>query len=402
LPKGFAGAQAANGSPLPAQTIGEETLAEVTIPSCGWTTVRSAGPAAAIPNELKAGERFLENEFLRMEFNDKGEITSIFDKESGREIAAGLCNSFKMYKDVPSSWDAWDIDSIYTLTPVELNESAAISLAASGPLVAALRVSRPIHHSTMTQTISLRRNSRRMDFQTTVDWHERHKLLKVAFPVDIRAHEAIHEIQFGHIRRANHKSRPYDMDRFEVCNHRWTALAEENRGFAVLNDCKYGVNVADNSINLTLLKAPLAPDMHADQSLHEFTYAFYAWNGSLGESNVVREGYDLNCPVMTVAGDGGEKSVFSLDAANVVLETVKPAEDGSGDIVLRLYESKRMTTRCALVGALPVRSACETDMLERTAKTEVPCVNDDGGGSLCRLTLDFRPFEIKTVQLRMG
>jgi alpha-mannosidase len=226
-----------------------------------------------------------------------------------------------------------------------------------------------------------------------VDWRERHKLLKVGFPVSVHAHEAVHEIQFGHIRRPNHASRPFDADRFEVCNNKWTALAEEGRGFAVLNDCKYGVNVDGNSINLTLLKSALAPDAHADQGRQEFTYAFTLWNTSLAESPVVREAYELNCPVETSPGSAGTRSLFSVDAPNVVIETVKPAEEGSRDMVIRLYEAKRTATRCALTTSLPVKAAREADMLENPG-AQIAVV----GG---KITLDLRAFEVKTVRLEI-
>ena len=249
LPAGANAAVDAAGQALPVQITGGQAWAEVSAPSCGWTTVRltdDGRPTTDDAHGARPAQRVLENELLKLEFNDRGEITSIFDKEAGRELAAGPCNSFKMYKDVPGAWDAWDIDSMYVDTPVELPETAAIEVVADGPLVAVLRVARKLHNSTMTQEISLRRDTRRVDFATTVDWQESHKLLKVAFPVNIHANEAIHEIQFGHIRRPNHTSRPFDANRFEVCNHKWTALAEENRGCAVLNDCKYGVNVLGN------------------------------------------------------------------------------------------------------------------------------------------------------------
>jgi alpha-mannosidase len=365
--------------------------AEVTVPACGWATFRP-GPGEAPPNALHATPSLLENETLRLAFNGKGEITSVFDKEAGRELTAGPCNSFKMYRDVPDWFDAWDIDSMYEMTPVPLDEPAMIEVIAEGPLFASLRVTRKLHDSTMAQVISLRRGSRRVDFATEVDWRERHKLLKVDFPVAIHANSALHEIQFGHIERPNHRSRPFDANRFEVCNHKWTALAEANRGCAVLNDCKYGVNVLGNSINLTLLKSALAPDAYADQGQQSFTYAFYAWNGSLADSEVVRAGYDLNCPVMTAPGDAGEGgSLFGVDAPNVIVEAVKPAEDRSGDVIVRLYEAKHMATRCTLSTILPVSSAAQTDMLEQV-QTALPC--HDG-----TIVLDFRPFEIKTIRL---
>jgi alpha-mannosidase len=300
-----------------------------------------------------------------------------------------------MYKDVPSGWDAWDIESIHTATPVELDGGASVEVAAAGPLVGIVRVKRRIHESSLVQEIVLRRGSRRIDFRTAVDWQEHHKLLKVNFPLTIHANEALHEIQMGHIARPNHRSRPFDADRFEVCNHKWTALCEAGRGAAVLNDCKYGANVDGGSINLTLLKSALAPDMLADRGPQEFTYALYVWNGPLFESGVVREAYDLNCPAVVAEGSaGGSRSVLRLDAASVVLETVKPAEDGRGDIVLRLYEAYRSATKCRLETPLRVAQAWQTDMLENK-QVELAL---DGDG----IVLDFRPFEIKTVRLRLG
>ncbi|MCP4537860.1 MAG: alpha-mannosidase [Chloroflexi bacterium] len=391
VPEGFEGTVDEADNTLPTQVLDGKTFVEATIPSCGWTSLRPAS-AQETDNTLTVTEQLLENSLLRVELNNRGEITSILDKETGRELSDGMCNSLKMYKDVPTAWDAWDLDSMYELTPVALDEPAQVEVVASGPLVAILRVTRTLHHSTMTQEIHLRRDSRRVDFHTVIDWQEHHKLLKVNFPVQVYAHEAVHEIQFGHIRRPNHKSRPFDADRFEVPNQKWTALMEENRGCAVLNDCKYGVNVLNNSINLTLLKSALAPDMVADKGRQTFTYAFYAWNGSFAESDLVREAYELNCPVTTASGAADEGSLFSVDAPNVIVETVKPAEDGSGDIVVRLYEAKRTATRCTLSTSLSVAEAFQTNMLENV-QTALPC--EDG-----QLTLEFRPFEVKTVRLR--
>jgi len=399
LPEGFEGAMDETGNALPVQVMDGETFAEVTVPSCGWTTLRPAQEETRflgknLVSAVSADERLLENDLLRVEFNRKGETVRLLDKESGREWAAGPCNSLRMYKDVPTGWDAWDVDSMVELTPVPLDEPAQVEVLASGPLVGRLRVTRRLHESTLVQEISLRRGSRRIDFQTVVDWQESHKLLKVNFPVTVHADEALHEIQFGHIRRPTHKSRPFDADRFEVCNHKWTALVEEGRGCAVLNDCKYGINVAGNSINLTLLRAPLAPDMTADKGRQEFAYAFYAWNGSFAESAVVQEAYELNCPVMTAAGAAGNRSLFAVDAPNVVIETVKPAEDGSGDVIVRLYEAKRTATRCTLSTTLPVSGAAQTDMLENV-QAALEC--EEG-----KIGLDFRAFEVKTVRLTLG
>ena len=386
LPAGFT----ARG--ITTQQVGETMYAEAQLPACGWVTLAGAQTAPAV-NTLAAAPGYLENECLKLTLNDRGEIAGLLDKESGRELAAAPLNSLRMYRDIPNSFDAWDIDSPYKLQPVDLPEPAKIEVLAAGPLAAVLRVTRAIHDSTVEQEIWLRRDSRRVEFRTRVDWRERHKLLKVNFPTALHANEAIHEIQFGHLTRPNHASRPFDADRFEVANQKWTALAEANRGAAVLNDCKYGVNVEGGSINLTLLRSPLAPDMTADQGVQEFTYAFYAWNGPLFDSGVVREAYDLNVPATAIAGLAGEGWLFHLDAANVVIETVKPAEDGSGDLIVRLYECLRAATRCTLSTALPAKRVLAVNMLE---EGDAAVAFQHG-----EMTLDFRPFEIKTLRLVM-
>ncbi len=375
---------------------------EVKVPACGWATLPAAKPgdehlvsgeSYALAGKAADGSLFLENELIRVTFNARGEIASLWDKGTQRETMAGPGNRLCLYKDVPDNWDAWDLDSMAEMQPVKTDEPVKLEIASGGPLVARLALRRKLSKSSVTQTISLRRGSRRVDFETTLDWQESHRLLKVAFPVNMHANEAIHEIQFGHLRRPNHRSRPYDQDRFEVCNHKWSALAEENRGAAVLNDCKYGLSVTGNSINLTLLKSAMAPDMTADKGLQTVTYALYTWNGGLAESGVVQEAYDLNVPVMVVPGNAGEGSLFSLDAANIVIETVKPAEDGSRDVIVRLYEAKRCATRCQLSTALPVKTASQTNMMEEEGS---PLEIKAG-----KVALDFRPFEVKTVRLRL-
>ncbi|MBE0698863.1 MAG: alpha-mannosidase [Anaerolineaceae bacterium] len=377
-------------------------LAEIKVPACGWNTLPAAKPgdemlvsgeSYAAAHKNQDGTITLENELIRARFDTRGELVSLWDKEIERESMAGAGNRLCLYKDVPTMWDAWDLDSMAEMQPVKTDEAVSLDVLNAGPLVARVSLQRKLHKSSVNQVIILRRGSRRIDFETTLDWQESHKLLKVAFPVNIFATEAIHEIQFGHLRRPNHTSRPFDADRFEVSAHKWSALAEENRGVAVLNDCKYGLSVKGNSINLTLLKSGMAPDMTADKGTQNVTYAIYAWNGSLAQSGVVREAYDLNVPVTVVPGSSGQGSLFSLDNDNVIIETVKPAEDGSADVIVRLYETKRSATRCTLSTSLPVKAASETNLVEEeTGKLDV---------SEGKIALDFRPFEIKTVRLSL-
>lgn len=373
-------------------------VAEVTVPACGWTTVKAATKvgekdARVSAGTLPEGGAFLENDLLRAEFDANGELLSLLDKQTGREQMAAPGNSLRMYRDIPDIWDAWDLNSMTEDAPVELKDKGKLKVVSKGPLEASLRLTRKLNQSDLTQTISLKRGSRRIDFATAIDWRESHKLLKVNFPATIYTTEAVHEIQFGHIRRPNHASRPFDFDRFEVCNNKWSALTEETRGVAVLNDCKYGLSVKGNSINLTLLKSALAPDMVADKGLQTFTYAVYFWNGSLAESGLVQEGYDLNVPVTTRPGVGGEGSVFQIDSPNIVVEALKPAEDGSGDVIVRMYEAMRSATDCKLTTTLKVRKVSETNLIEEPQKK----LTAEKGV----IDLQFRPFEIKTLRISL-
>lgn len=383
-----------DGNILPVQSEPFGKFVEVDVPAMGYNTIYPCSETADIQNTVRATERSLENEYIRVIFNDNGEITSILDKESGRELAGDTCNVFKMYKDVPNLFDAWDIDSNYANMPVSLESRCDMEVIAQGPLFAALRIKKRLSNSDLEQEIILRKDSRQIDFRTKIDWQESHKLLKVCFPVSVHANEAIHEIQFGHIRRPNHYSTDFDQARFEVCHHKWVALCEGNHGVAILNDCKYGVNVLFNSINLTLLKSAMAPDMTADRGLHEFTYSLYIWEGSFADSEVVKKGYELNCPLITVYGSAGKASFLTIDKPNIVIETVKPAEDGSGDIIVRLYESMHMSVTCMLRASFPVSEAYQTNMLEK--KQSVLEVSNN------KTELRFRPFEIKTIRLVKG
>jgi alpha-mannosidase len=300
-----------------------------------------------------------------------------------------------MYRDQNSDFDAWEIDRRYSLAPVELNASAKVSVTANGPLFATIRVERELNQSTMVQDIRLRAGSRRVEFHTTIHWREKNKLLKVDFPVRVHTNESLQEIQFGYAKRPNHASRPHDADRYEVVQHKWSALAEANRGFALLNDCKYGISVNDNTMSLTLLRAPTWPDETSDQGVHHFTYGFTFWNGAFLDSPVVREAYELNYPVSPVSGGSQEmQSLLSIDQANVIAETVKLAEDESGDWIVRLYESKGASVACELHFGLSLKAVYDTNMLEENM-AELPNEGE-------RVRLEFRPFEVKTIRLQLN
>ena len=394
VPAAFAkGARTLDGAAVPVGCVDGIYKALVTVPAMGAVSlVPCDNEAAASGVTVTAAENgiVMENSKLRALVSPKGEVTSFVLKESGREFATAPMNRFHLYKDVPRLFDAWDIDSNYDQQEIEAARDVSVEIVNDG-IEGIVKVTGTISNSTFTQLIRLEADSDRVLFDTEVDWKELHRLLKVAFPVDVRAENAYNEMQFGFVERPTHRSRAYDKDRFEVCNHRYTALVDGAHGAAVLNDCKYGISVNDNSMELTLLRAASCPEMRADNRVHHFTYAFTGWEGAFIDSNVVEQGYELNVQPQVVPGAVGTFSMAHVDRRNVVLETVKPAEDGSDDLILRLYESKKASVNAEITLGFEATKATLCDMLENPIE-EIPLV--DG-----KIKLPFRAFEIKTVRL---
>ena len=192
--------------------------------------------------------------------------------------------------------------------------------------------------------------------------------------------------------RPTHRSKLYDKDRFEVCNHRYSALCDGSHGAAVINDCKYGISMNGNALELTLLRASATPEMRADNEIHTFTYAFTAWEGSFADCDVVRQGYELNVKPPVTTGSRKRFSAVEIAKENVILDTMKPAEDGSGDIILRLYESKKAAVETKVCLQFGSDRAYLCDMLENVI--EELSVTDGA------VILQFRAFEIKTIRVK--
>ena len=393
LPEAFVnGAVMADGTYVPV----ENGKAVVTVPSCGAISLTPATEAQAIcaGNAIvKATENgfIMENALVKAVINGRGEVTSFVLKESGREFAAGAMNKFRLFKDVPRRWDGWDIDSNYVYQEIEGAYDISVEAVEQG-MEAVLKVTGKLLDSTYTQYIRLAKDSKRIEFETEVDWKELHRLLKVGFPVDVYAENAINEMQFGYVERPTHRSRLYDKERFEVCNHRYTALRDNSHGAAVMNDCKYGISVNGNSMELTLLRSGACPDFRTDNRVHNFTYAFTAWEGDFVSADVVKQAYELNIRPAVLTGGALDASYLQTDRDNIIIDTVKLAEDGSGDIIVRLYESKKAAVPAKLfVNLAKDFKAYECDMLENV-KAEISTEDN-------AVALNFRAFEIKTIRI---
>ncbi len=393
------------GEPVPVQRVGgrEILFYAFDVPAMGYEVYRlvSGAKAAAAP-PLRAGERTLENRFLRVRVNANGELTSLFDKVARREVLhGGVGNELQFFHDRPHNYDAWEVDWFSRDERLPLPPADSVRLVESGPVRAAIEVRRRIGKSSFLQRIVLWSDAARVDFETQVDWHEAHKLLKVAFPVDVRSPRATYEIQFGSVERPTHTNTTWDAAMWEVPAQRWADLSDASYGASILNDCKYGHDIRGNVMRLTLLRAPKTPDPTADMGKHAFRYSLLPHTGDHRDAGTVRAGWEFNVPLRHTAADprpGGlpaARSFFEVDGRAVVLDTVKKAgEDGA--IVVRLYEAHGGRAHARLSTALPVASAVECDLLERRPLGK-PIRPKDGS-----IELDFGPFEIKTLKLELG
>jgi len=339
----------------------------------------------------------LENALLRVEINDAGDITRIYDKQVNREVLAPNTtgNALLAFEDRPMNFDAWDIDIFYEDRTDKVEGIESIAITEHGPLRVALEIHRKYRSSEIYQKIYLYRDSKRLDFNTWVDWHEHHTLLKVAFPVNVMSPMATFDVQWGNVQRPTHRNTSWDWARFETCAHKWADLSEGNYGVALLNDCKYGYDIHDNVIRLTLLKSATSPDPNADQGEHLMTYSLLPHEGDWRQE-VVPAAYDLNNPIILRQVTGGTSKTASLDslvsvsAPNVVVETVKLAEDGN-DLIVRLYENQRNRGTVSIKAGFALAKAHHCNLLEEN-EAVLP-IRDN------KVQIDIRPYEIVTLRL---
>jgi len=353
------------------------------------------------PSNLHISPTLLENNFLRVELNEAGDITRIYDKVAVREVLSEgtIANQIQAFEDIPLSWDAWDIDIFYDDKMWLAEPADSIRVIQANALGVTLELKRSVLNSDFIQRISLRHNSPRIDFETTIQWRERKILLKVAFPVDILSPTATYEIQWGNVERPTHRNTSWDWARFETAAQKWVDLSEGDYGVSLLNDSKYGHDIRDNIMRLTLLRGTTAPDPDADLGEHHFTYSLFPHVGSWDERTIV-EAYALNDPLLLYQADikntetslpkREAKSFVTVDQPNIVIETVKKAEDGRG-FIIRLYESQRKRGNFTLTTNFPLAEAWRANILEENQqrlKVEDRCV-----------FYAIKPYQIVTLRL---
>ncbi len=394
------------GTPLVTQVIDVGTLIEVPAlqPYSVGALRAIAGDASTTGSSISAVEDnhqiVLENILLRVEINLSGDITRIFDKQADREVlpAGTMANTLQAFEDRPMNFDAWDIDIFYEDRTEKVEGVESITITERGSLRVAVSIQRKYRSSTIHQTILLYRDSRRIDFETWIDWHEQHILLKAAFPVNVINPMATFDVQWGNVQRPTHRNTSWDWARFETCAHKWADLSEGNYGVALLNDCKYGYDVHDNVMRLTLLKSATSPDENADQGEHLMTYSLLPHMGDWRD-DVAAAAYDLNIPLIlrrVAGGTMGETpttalgSLVSLSVDHVIIETVKRAEDGNG-IIVRMYENERSRGKVTVTTGFALTEAYHCNLLEENG--DMLTVQNN------QLQIDVTPYQIITLRL---
>ena len=362
-----------SGAVLPWQKTfdGKIIFTSPEVPAKGYCAISVEAGEQRQTTPLTATLREMHTPFFDLTFDEAMQIASLIDRRTGRSVApqGEPLNRLIVYEDRPFEHRAWNVQAYYTEKSWVLSDVSHAEVLECGPVRAVVLVERKFLHSVIRQYITAYAELDRIDIRNEIDWDDSYLLLKADFPVDVNAVKATFDIQFGNIERVTHENTLWDFAQFESCAHKWADLSDNSFGLAVLNDCKYGYSAKDGHIALTLLRSANDPQPKQDCTHHTFTYSLYPHAGPAAISRVVQEGYSLNCPLYTMfsnAQKGAWPERFSLacvDADNIILETVKRAED-SDALILRLYETWNRATDCSIRFGRLMEMAAQCDMME--------------------------------------
>lgn len=338
----------------------------------------------------------IENEYLKVVFDANGILTSVYDKENGRETLSGRGNEISVFIDKCIHETAWNLELNYVKKQWILEKADKIEILESNSVRAVVRITRSFNKSTVTQDMILYAGSRKIDFDTTVDWQERDKVMKAAFDVDILNTQATFEAAHGAIDRPTHRNNPFDAAKYEQCAHKWADLSEGDYGVSILNDCKYGYDILGSKMRITMMRAPTCPDRYGDLGVNTFVYSYYPHKGSWQTGETVNNAFELNFPLMgfTAEKHGGtlpeEKSFVSVSRDDFIIDAVKQAQDGKG-IIIRAYEACRFRGERTITLDMPFTKVTECNLMEED-ENEIT-VNGNS------FTVNVKPFEVRTFRI---
>ncbi len=359
------------------------------VPFSGKTTAKKAEPFCYTGDVLTT-------HFFKVCFNAEGYITSLIDKETGREFVRSTDKPLGMLyigENMPWKYENWEISPSMELKYNEVHKLLSRELVTNGAVELRIRSVYAISEkTTVTVDTVFHASDRRIDYQLKVDWHEKRKLMKIGFDVDVTSKFVRNEIQFGNMERPTTRNTSLDTAKYEVVNHKWSDLSDTRGGVALLNDCKYGMSAKGTDLRLTLMHGGMRPDTRGDEGVHEMNLAILPHVGSFNTENVIAPAYKFNMPLLITEAKSGDKQLFTLHSSHVICETVKYAEDIDNAYVLRLYECEGTPEKCS-IDLGDIISVTESNMLE---EDENSIAYENGTAAL-----SFRPFEIKTLIVRM-
>ena len=357
----------ADGQPLETQRVSGGVLARMEMPALSMRTIRlNHGSAPVVPPAFAWEEHTttLQTPHYTLHWKD-GVLESLFDRDNSREVLDGPGNLLRLYEDKPLNYDAWDIDIFYTEKSRVMPCLEPPRLVENGPLRAVVYTVYGTGASRVEQRVVVWRHSRRIDFETVVDWHEEHRLLKAEFPVAVRSTRATYDIQFGYVERPTHANTSWDMARFEVVGHKWADLSDAGYGVSLLNNCKYGYSVQGRKMTLSLLRSPTNPDETADRGEHRFTYALLPHAGTVVQADTIEEAERLNRPLQVTAGRVYQGSdIFWTDSNGILVDAIKKAEDDDC-LIVRVHECRGATRRFVISSEKEVRRWAVCNLLEQ-------------------------------------
>ncbi|HNT52930.1 MAG TPA: glycoside hydrolase family 38 C-terminal domain-containing protein, partial [Candidatus Syntrophosphaera sp.] len=385
------------GDTLPCLPAGDSALeVKVQVPAFSCRQIIFV-PAATKPTpKTKRIKSVLENQCLRVRLTPTGGIASILDKRTGRELLAAESNLLQLWEDEPNNWGAWDINHFYRTTQPQGVGAAKLvaekSIRLEGEFDRVV-MNLEIGNSKLTQTVELRHGEPFIRFQHSVTWKEEHRMLRVHFHPDLHSAIATYGIQGGVIQRSTKPKNAWEEAQFEVPAQRFADLSQPDRGCALISGTKYGYRVRDNQMELNLLRSPADVDPEADLGHQSYAYAFYPHTGDYAKSDVFQVAEQFVNKLIRIDTKRLFTQVpepfFSFTCDHVNLDTVKPAEEGAG-IVLRFHEYKGQSGTAKLILKRPFKQVWLCNMLEEVITPLQPDAT---------LSLDFRPFEIKTLLL---
>lgn len=379
------------GNVLPSHRCGEKDLVHVKgLKPLAFTTITRTAKVENVAEEFE--ENTVETPYYIVSWDNKGRLVRLYDKGADREVIpeGKFANVFQIFEDKPRCFDAWELESTIDLKKEEIPCDGNI-IKTKNELGYFIHFTYNYNNSKIMQTLCLYNNKRRIDFKTVVDWKESQKILKTAFSVDIRGVFARYDVQEGNIVRPITRNTSWEAAKFEVVAHKWADLSETGYGVALLNDCKYGYDIKEDTMRLSLLKSATDPDYSADCGTHEFIYSLYPHKEEWYNSGLEEEAFDLNSPVVVLDGASalGNESLISFDAKNIVLDAFKKAENEEA-YVLRFHEYTGRRGKINLKTGLKFDSWCEADLME----------NPLGEWKQTAMEVEVKPYEIKTIMLK--